>query len=82
MKAVITCVSQEKFPSSFSKLSLLFPKTPFFTFTRENDANPMGGALRGVDAYSPMTFDGPKRPKRPQSRHKYTVSSFFDFFRS
>ena len=45
----------------------LFPKTPFFTFTREMiNANPVGGALRGFDPYSYMTFDAPESPKRPK----------------
>ena len=66
----------------FSQAVPLFPKIPFLTLTQEmSDVNKMGGAMRGVDLYSHMTFDAPKRPKRPQSCRTH-FQFIFGFFRS
>ena len=78
MKALFTCVSLEKFPSSFFKLR---KNTVLYLYTQDERSDPKERALRGLDPYSHMTFDAPERLKG----HKIVLPSLFqdcfDFFR-
>ena len=46
---------------SFNKISVLY------LYVWDESASPTGGAFRGLDPYSQMTFGAPERPKRLQS---------------
>ena len=81
VKAVITCVRQEKFLPSFFKLSHFSKNTVLYLYMWDWQCESVGRSFVGVEPYSQMTFDAPgrlKSPKRPQSRQ----SHFFGFFRS